>query len=66
VGLKVLFSRLGVEFDSQEVAPRPSFPAEINSAFQLANKFRSAYELAEKQEYFRSSCRETAMRRLEQ
>ena len=37
-GLKGLFSRLGVEFDSEEVAPENPFPAEINSAFQLARK----------------------------
>jgi arginase len=37
-GLKDLFSRLGIEFDSEEVAPEHPFPAEINSAFQLAGK----------------------------
>jgi arginase len=37
-GLKGLFSRLRVEFDSEEVAPDHPFPAEINSAFQLARK----------------------------
>jgi arginase len=37
-GLKGLFSRLRVEFDSEEVAPDHPFPAEINSAFQLAHK----------------------------
>ncbi len=37
-GLKPLFNRLGVEFESEEVAPDHPFPAEINSAFQLAGK----------------------------
>jgi arginase len=37
-GLKPLFSRMGIEFDSEEVAPDHPFPAEINSAFQLAEK----------------------------
>jgi arginase len=37
-GLKPLFGRLGVEFDSEEVAPDHPFPAEINCAFQLAGK----------------------------
>jgi arginase len=37
-GLKGLFSRLGIEFDSEELAPDHPFPAEINSAFQLAGK----------------------------
>ncbi len=37
-GLKGLFSRIGVQFDSEEVAPDHPFPAEINSAFQLARK----------------------------
>lgn len=37
-GLKPLFSRLGVQFDSETVAPDHPFPAEINSAFQLAGK----------------------------
>jgi hypothetical protein len=37
-GLKGLFSRLGIEFESEEVAPDHPFPAEINSAFQLAGK----------------------------
>jgi len=37
-GLKPLFSRLAIEFDSEEVAPDHPFPAEINSAFQLARK----------------------------
>ena len=37
-GLEPLFSRMGVEFESEEVAPDHPFPAEINSAFQLARK----------------------------
>ena len=37
-GLKPLFSRLGVEFETEEVAPDHPFPAEINSAFHLAGK----------------------------
>src|SRR5258708_10737846 len=37
-GLKPLLGRLGVEFDSEAVAPDHPFPAEINSAFQLAGK----------------------------
>ena len=37
-GLKGLFNRLRIEFDSEEVAPDHPFPAEINSAFQLARK----------------------------
>ncbi len=37
-GLKPLFGRLGMEFDSEEVASDHPFPAEINSAFQLAGK----------------------------
>jgi arginase len=37
-GLKPLFGRLGIEFGSEEVAPDHPFPAEINSAFQLARK----------------------------
>src|SRR5882724_8327239 len=37
-GLKGLFGRLRVEFDSEDVAPDHPFPAEINSAFQLAGK----------------------------
>jgi arginase len=37
-GLKGLFSQLGIEFDSEEVAPDHPFPAESNSAFQLAHK----------------------------
>jgi arginase len=37
-GLKGLFSRLGIEFDTEEVAPDHPFPAEINCAFQLAHK----------------------------
>jgi arginase len=36
--LKGLFSRIGVQFDSEEVASDHPFPAEINSAFQLARK----------------------------
>ena len=37
-GLKPLFTRLGIEFGSKEVAPDHPFPAEINSAFELAAK----------------------------
>ncbi len=37
-GLKPLFRRMGVEFDSEEVAPDHPFPAEINSAFSLARQ----------------------------
>jgi arginase len=37
-GLKGLFSRIGAEFDSEEVAPDHPFPAEINCAFQLCSK----------------------------
>jgi arginase len=37
-GLRPLFNSLGVEFDSEEVVPDHPFPAEINSAFQLASK----------------------------
>lgn len=37
-GLKPLFTRLGIEFGNEEVAPDHPFPAEINSAFQLAGK----------------------------
>jgi len=37
-GLKPLFKRLGIEFESEEVAPDHPFPAEINCAFQLAGK----------------------------
>ena len=37
-GLKPLFARMGVEFDSEAVAPDHPFPVEINSAFQLAGK----------------------------
>jgi arginase len=37
-GLKPLFGRLGVEFQSDEVAPDHPFPAEINSAFSLTRQ----------------------------
>lgn len=37
-GLKPLFDQLGLDFESEEVTPDHPFPAEINSAFQLAGK----------------------------
>ncbi len=51
-GLKPLFSRIGVEFDSEEVAPGHPFPAEISSAFQLCGKISERVRACREEEIF--------------
>ncbi len=51
-GLKPLFNRLDVEFDREEVAPDHPFPAEINSAFQLASKISERARACREAEIF--------------